>query len=228
MNFLEICRRLTQETGTISGDNVPSSTVGQIGRLKKIVDKAVTAYNDIQDKHEDWLWMQAQFTGVITSPTTTYTGASFGLTRHRKWIRDEHTVTMYATATGVADESELTFLSYRAFLRQYDRGVQTPNRPMNYTITPANEIRLGPVPDTDYMLRGLYQKSNQNLGSTGTAADNTEIPELPFDYHMIIVWDALLTVGEYDVAGPTQTRAQRQRQDLWVPLVRTQRPSPCT
>lgn len=220
MTYLELCQRAARESGTIPGDNTPSTVVGQSGRLRKLIDWVATAYTDIQTEFNDWRWMQGTYSGSVTQSNPTYTGASFGLSRFNRWIATPHQVTIYETPEGVADESELTFRPWDDFRRLYDRGTQLENRPIEYTITPAGEIRLGPVPGASYTLRGPYQKSAQIL------AANSDTPEMPSDYHMMIVWDALLLLGGFDEGAFTMQEAQRRRQDIHRRLIISQRPSP--
>ena len=73
--------------------------------------------------------------------------------------------------------------------------------PSCYTVDPLNNFLLGPTPDTDYALRGPYWRSNQTL-----AADDDE-PEMPADYHMLIVWNALINYGYNEVANEVLSKA---------------------
>lgn len=219
MNYLQLAQRVNRESGTASGDSSPSTVVSQTGRLLKICDMTATAYQELQSAYADWLWLRAQFSGNTTANTSRYTPASFNLTRHSRWITTPRTTTIYLTATGVSDEGNLDYLTYDQWRQLYDWGTQTPNRPRHYAVSPTQEFCLGPVPDATYTVRGEYQKSAQVL------AANADIPEMPADYHMLIVWNALLHLSEFDEGGAPQMRAQRLRSDLWRQLTREQRPT---
>lgn len=193
MNYLQICQDVVRESGTISGDTTPSTTSGQSGRTLKVVNWVSKAWQEIQNLHDDWLWMRTEFTGTITQGAARYTAASFNLTRWSRWITDEHVVTIYDTSIGVADEGEIRQITWETWRARYGRGAQVQRRPVEYAISPQGEFCLGPFPDRGYMLRGEYQKSAQTL------ALDTDVPELPdASLHSVIVWRALLSLAQFD------------------------------
>lgn len=211
MNFLSICRRVVQESGTISGDTTPSTTAGQAGRLLKVVNWTATAWQQIQNLHDDWLWMRGEFSGQLTANTARYTGASWGLTRWGQWLNDNGCdITLFANALGVADERKLRFIEWSEYRRLYTRGVQTPGRPINYSISPVGEFCFGPTPDQAYTCNGEYQKNAQVL------ALDADIPELPdASLHTVIVWKSLLLLSQFDEgAWPTSVATVRCQDDL--------------
>lgn len=220
MNFLALCQRTVRESGTISGDSTPSTVVGKTGRERKFIDWVSSAYTEIQNTFDDWKWLRDDYSSTISAGTSKYTAASFNLSRHSRWITSDGNVTMYLTATGVSDEGELTYIEWEDWRRLYDRGTQTQGRPVHYAISPADEICFGPVPDAGYTVRGEYQKSAQIL-----AAD-ADIPEMPSDYHLLIVWDALLLAASFDEGGVSMQEAQRKRLDVFRALCNKQRPNP--
>lgn len=193
MNYLQLCQDVVRESGTVSGDTTPTTTTGQSGRLLKVVNWVAKAWQEIQNLHDDWLWMRAEFTGAITVGTVRYTDTLFALTRWNRWITDNHTVTLYKTSLGVSDEGEITYIDWATWRIRYGRGTQTPGRPIAYTVSPLGELCIGPTPDVAYVIRGEYQKSAQTL------AANADIPELPdTTLHTVIVWKALLLLAQFD------------------------------
>lgn len=202
MNYLQLCQRTVRESGTISGDATPSTTVAQSGRLLKVVDWVAEAWKQIQNLHDDWLWMRAEFSGPATIGTPRYTASSWSLTRFSRWILDDCSVTIYKTSLGVSDEGALRFIDWQTWRAKYGRGTQTNNRPTEYTISPMGEFCLGPLPDDAYTVRGEYQKSAQAL------AINADVPELPDDsLHTVIVWKALMLLGDFDEGAWPVARA---------------------
>lgn len=210
MNYLLLCQRTVRESGTISGDALPASVTGQSGRLLKVVEWVAEAWRQVQNLHDDWKWMRAEFTGTITAGAARYTPASFNLTRFSKWLCEPRSVTIYDTAKGVADESELKEMSWDDWRINFGRGVQQQNRPRVYAISPTGEFCLGPVPDVPYTVRGEYMKSAQDLTA------NTDIPELPdTSLHTVIVWKALLLLAQFDEGQwPTGVASVRCQDDL--------------
>ena len=76
MNFLELCQKTAQQTGTIQasadGSLKPTTVTGQINRLRLIVDYVREAYIDIQNAHRGWRWLNSEFVGELI-PASTYT-----------------------------------------------------------------------------------------------------------------------------------------------------------
>lgn len=197
MNFLEIAQRVVRESGGISGSG-PTTVVNQTGEYRNVVDWVNEVWRQIQTKHDNWRWMRASASMQTTidqrqySPTAV-APAGFGLTRFRGWWRDSFSI--FETAVGVSDESALTWLTYDEYRNQYLFGTQQSSKPIHFTIDPQRNILLGPVPDKVYTLKGDYQKSAQAL-----VAD-LDVPEIPDEQHMTIVYGALLKYARFDAAG---------------------------
>ena len=75
------------------------------------------------------------------------------------------------------------------------RGPQTPGKPQLYSIREDNKLELSPIPDAVYTLQGKYRKSVQRL------ATDFDVPEMPSDFHTIIIDAALCYVEGFD-EGP--------------------------
>lgn len=214
MNYLSLCQMVSSQSGTVSGDAQPTTTVRQSGRLLKIVGWTSTAWKDLQNLHNDWLWMWSEWTGPVTAGAPRYTPASWNIARFGHWITKAETVTIYDTALGPIDEGCLRFIEWEEYRRRYTRGVQVAGRPREYSISPADEFCFGPIPDKSYTAKGEFQKNAQILGSTNDP-DN-EVPELPDSgLHTVIAWKALILLGQYDEgAWPVTTATTRCTDDL--------------
>lgn len=217
MNLLQIAQMAARESGTVSG-NLPSSVANQTGRLLKIVNWCITAWTSIQNSRNAWRWMQGEFQGNLTIGTQRYTAASFQLNRWAEWITADDTVTVYKASLGVSDERELPFLPWDMFKRMYTRGVQQQDRPLHYSISPAGEFCVGPIPDAAYVVKGEYRKSPQIL------ANNSDIPEMPERFHELIAWEALLLLAEHDEGELHIAVALRRHRQLMGDLERDQLP----
>ena len=197
MNYLQICQRLAFESGTVQSKTLPASVTGQTAlRLLHVIDDAATAYNDIQNLHSNWRWLEGEFTGTLSASTARYTASgSFSLTRFAEWIHDsprKRIMSIYKVSLGVSDEGVLTFMPWDLWRETYDRGTQTDDRPTHWTISPANEFCVGPAPDVAYTLKGLYRKGPQTL-----AADSDE-PEMPSRFHNMIWRKGLMLMHARD------------------------------
>lgn len=216
--FLELCQKVARESGTVSG-TLPSAVTSQTGRLAKIVYWTVEAWRQIQNLHASWLWMRDEFDSpATTAGTARYTAVSWNLTRWAEWITEPDTVTMYLEADGVADEGLLTYIPWATYRAVYERGTQTADRPVHYSISPAKEFCLGPKPDDAYIVRGEYRKSPQTLSA------NTDEPEMPTRFHDLVAHYALLLLAEHDEAPMHIGVAERRKRELLDQLERDQLP----
>lgn len=230
MNFLQITQALRRESrSTAAGSSGPTTVVSQTGVFKDLVDWCAEAYNNIQRSSPDWRWLRSRFTLQTVASDDTYAygdatdvATSSAITRFSRWIifdaYGDSNVTCYLTASGVAAEQYLTYLDWASFRALYKFGAQTDGVPVHFTVTPANELMVGPAPSAVYTIKGEYQKSNQTL-----AVDADE-PEMPDDYHMLVVWDALQSYASSAVAPELWTKAEKNAAPLRSALHRNQAP----
>lgn len=224
MNYLQLCQRVARESGTIAG-TLPTTVTGQSGRLLKIVGWVASAWTSIQThRGAQWQWMRKSLptATTLTIPgTACYTAASWNVPDLERWHTDridERPVSLYLHAAGVSDEGELQEVSWPDWRRKYGRGAQVPNRPIEYAISPANEMCLGPVPDAAYVVNGEYWKTPQTL-----AAD-ADVPDLPSRHHELIVCRALMSLAEHDEAGDAYAAASSNFLRMMADLERDQLP----
>lgn len=213
--FLELCQALARESGTVDGEQ-PVAVTGQTGRLAKIVHWTNRAWADIQNARAHWFWMQAEFEEVTTAGIARYTASGWSIARHAEWLKKDFTI--YRQSEGVAREVPMAFLEYERWRAQYARGVHDQSSPIYWSISPANEVCLGPTPDDIYVVKGPYRKSPQTL----SAAD--DVPEMPARFHSLIVDRGLILLAEHDEAQLPIATAARRYHDLFRELARDQLP----
>ena len=203
MNFLQLCQRVIDDGG-ISG--TIASVVSQSGEFKRVVNWVGEAWRKIQTRHETWRWMRAtQQTAALTAGNNTLTSASFSATRWKWWYVDSFRC--YQTAVGVSDEQPLTYWPYDQFRDYFLFGSVSPGRPIVVTVAPDDSLLFGPTPDVDYTIRGDYQKSTQTLAANG------DTPEFDADFHMAIVYRALMFYGAYESANEVYGPAEKNYRD---------------
>ena len=199
--FLELAQSVARESGSFD-PTILTSVTGLTGRPAKIVNWVNRAYINIQNSRRDWGWLFAPFSDELIPGSAVYTPQSFNLTRFASWSTDRdwwQPVTLYDPAVGVSDENAIPRISHELWKTKWDRGDQTNHqRPVEYAISPRNEIEFGPIPDKAYVIRGQYQKGPQVLAA---AAD---VPEMPERFHDMIVWEAIrlmmLSDGDFQEA----------------------------
>jgi hypothetical protein len=180
--------------------------VSQTGELRRLVDWAASAYDEIQNRHTNWRWMRSRFTlsATVGDDEYPYTAATDALTaltisRFARWwpLDDQgyNAMKIYLTSAGVGTENWLRFIPYASFRNIYKIGTQTNGYPAFVTIDPQNNILLGPAPDGTYSVSGEYQRGPQSL-----TADADE-PDMPAKYHLLIVYRAMMKYGRFKSAA---------------------------
>lgn len=200
MTFLELCKRVRLEAG-ISGVG-PVTVVNQSGEMGRIVAWANNAYEMLQLKRPNWNWLRAEFSFNTTAGQYAYTALQAGITeRFSQW--DVGTIKSFRTSVGVSNEFELGELLYSRFRSVYMTGPQPEGTPICFSLSPDQKLLLGPVPDGVFTVSGQYWKTPQAL------TVDADIPEIPEQFHMLIVWMALESYGLYESAGEVIARAQK-------------------
>ncbi|CAB4145023.1 hypothetical protein UFOVP891_48 [uncultured Caudovirales phage] len=192
MTYLEMCQRLMVEA-SISG--TMSTVAGNAGLMGKAVGWINTAYVDIQNLHQDWEWMRREARLNTVAATreyayTSFTDSSVAISRFRRWVPE--TFSYWLSSTGQSGEGFMDEVDYAVWRRAYDFGSRATQQgaPINYAVKPNKSIAIYPVPDAVYVVRGDYYRSAVNLTL------DADTPEFHSDYHMAIVWAALMLYGE--------------------------------
>lgn len=215
MTFLELAQELRKEAG-VSGTG-PATVVSQSGELKRLVDWVNDAWEAIQNEQDDWLWMRSDFTYAMPALQQTMTAAQAGITAFGRWW--EKTLRCYATSIGVSDEQKLIYKPWDEFRDMYLLGARpAATRPAHFTIKPDDSIMVGPQNDVAYTFVGEYQKSASRM-----AAD-ADVPGMPADLVMLIVWDALVLYGTYESASECVVRGTNNGTPYGFRLGRRKRP----
>lgn len=223
--FLELSQRLRQES-SLAGVG-PSTVVSQTGMLKKICDWTSWAYKDIQNRHDNWRWMRTGFTfntvsntdlyafGVITNVETSAFIARFG----RWWAHDlNEPYLAYLTSGGIGNQYRLIYIPYDYFKDLYKIGTQNNGQPIHISVDNRNRLILGPKPNAIYTVTGEFQLGVQVL------AVDADVPDMPANYHDLVVYYGMEKYGADAVAAEVYTRAVREGGRLLRALERSQLP----
>ena len=189
----------------------PAAVAGQLGDLKRIVDWTASAWDDIQSRHPTWRWMRSRFTINTTAGVDTYAPGAFTdsrltglITRFNHWIPEDDygvsNVYRYLTSGGIAGQTYMVPISWSSYRDLYRLRTQSNGIPHYVTIDPQNNLVIGPPPDGIYTISGEYQMSNQSLTA------DADIPEMPVQYHMLIVYEVMKRYGAYSSAPDVQSR----------------------
>ena len=213
MTLIDLVRRLAVEAGASGGG--PVSAVGQTGEPARLVNWVKTAWQDLQLHRTDWFWMRGAFSFQTTPGVCRYDSSAAGiLTRFSEW--DQNSIRLYQTS--VDDELILPKTDYDAFFRAYLVGQQTPGRPVTHSVSPTLDLLIGPVPSVAFTVSGDYMKSPSDL------LVDADTPDLPVEYHMAIVYRALMLYARYESAPDILVDAQANYKRLLRRLTLKQQP----
>lgn len=196
MNYLALTQRLAVEAG--SGANI-STVVAQTGEAGRMANWIAAAWDDLQLERPDWYWMRANFTFPTVAATRAYSATTAGIAS-RFGIWDTDSVRLYQTSQN--DELEVPWSAYEDFRSAYMVGPQTQNRPLTVSIDPAMNLLFGPTPDMAYTVTGEYFKAPQTL------AVDADTPEMPAQFHMAIIFRALMLYARYEAAAEIYADAE--------------------
>lgn len=210
MTFLTLCADVQRECDIV-GTSITSVT-GNTTELNRVVNWVRQAWNDIQNRHTNWRWMRSTFSVNTTAGDDSYaptdctdTRLSATISRFSHWIplddKGSSNVKVYLTSAGVSGERWMSYLQWPYFRSLYRIGNQTNNLPFHYTIDPQNNLVLGPKPNDIYTVSGEYQMSAQTL----TASD--DVPEMPTQFHDLIVYMAMRKYAGFESAPDVMSRA---------------------
>lgn len=224
MNFLQLCQRVAMECGvSLTG---PTAVTSQVGRLGQIVKWTALADMDIQTLHDNWNFMRSSFTLSTTAGDGKYafgdctdTAAAAAITRFRDWCKDTP-LKAYKTASGVGSEIDLAYLCYADWYARYNLGNQTDSPPRFWSEHPDRSLLLAPKPEASYTVSGDYWKSALEM-----TADADE-PLFPSDYHMAVVYRAMMKYGRYAGASEVYNDGATEYRRVLNEMRRTQLPRP--
>ncbi len=193
---------------------VPSTAQSQTGILGDLVGWIIDSWNDIQLKEMDWKWMHSTFTLPTVASTRSYAytactdvRASATISRFARWYADKlvNRWKIYLQSAGVATQNELIHISYDQYQFLYMLGANQSitGYPVHVAIDPQNNILLGPNPNDVYVVTGEYCRSRQVLSA------NVDTPEMPAQYHDLIVAETMLRYAEDQSAPELEKKALR-------------------
>ncbi len=191
MNFLQLINRVKSEAG-ISGHAI-SSVENQTGEMARVVDWVRSAYIEIQNMRP-WTWLWQPLGHVMTLGKFSYSPVTdFGVTpldwRHDRFF-------LYDPDQGRRSRIRLAYVPWAAFDDMYPDPNWQPGRPQVVSIKPNREIVFNRTPDLNYIFEGEFRNTPESLVA------NTDVPSLPEQYHMAIVWLAVQIYAQYEEAGP--------------------------
>lgn len=225
MTYLELCQRMALECG-VSG--TLSTVAGQQGSLARCVNWVSQAWTEIQDEHDDWLFLRsskllgggvsfATVSGQLFYPLGTGAG-TVGITADQFGRWEMGSFRCQTTSVGIQDETRLDNLQFFDVWREaymYGANQNVITRPVAIVEGPQNQLCLGPASNGLYTVTGDYYQAPQVLAADADIPGNVlGTWTLPKRFHMLIVYRAMKFYAAYESAPEVNTRAVDGQGDL--------------
>lgn len=217
MSFLDMVKRLRSESGTSGA--APVTTVNQAGDVRALVDWISTAWMDIQNERDDWFFMRQNVQFNTVAGQGSYTAAQAGIGSFGNFKKDSFR--QYRQSYGFGSEIGLAHMPWDQFRNLHLFGNMRTIRqmPYDFTVDPAKNFVLGPVPDDVYVVNG------EAYALPTEFSQDSDRPTLPSQYHMMIVWRALMYYGQKENAPEAYSHGQNEYGRLMTKLMADQLPT---
>ena len=190
MNFLQLVQRTRQEVG-YSGSG-PASVAAQAGVFAKIVDWVKTAWLDVQRESISWRFGWASSTVSLAAGQASYDPVGeWGLAI--RFIADH---AIYITNPANAGAKYFVQMVAWPEYRMLPNSPAIVGLPSTCSRAPDGRLHFFPAPFAGLFLTIEYTRSPQVL------EENLDVPRMPDEYHMAIVWRAVVLACAHDENVP--------------------------
>jgi len=120
---------------------------------------------------------------------------------------------------GIGDSTELCPMDWDEFQALYGTLITRQGKPNACAVRPHDKaLVLYPAADKNYPIYYEYIRSAQQLKK------DADVPIMPEDFHMLIVYDALLDYAFYEPAPEAAQEGKRKQKRLMNRLMRAELP----
>lgn len=203
--FLELVQRTRREC-QVEGSG-PSAVSTATGIESDLVGWVAEACREIQKLHQDWQFLRASTSWLTKSGQAIYTPTQCGIPSGKISYWERHTFRNFHTATGPSSAIHMSELSYNSWRDQYFFGSQLDvrTRPTSFAIDPVGKgVCLGPLANADYTITADY------FSGPIVLTDDSDVPVIPNDHIMTIVYKAMMAYGEAENATEIYHRGSKQ------------------
>jgi hypothetical protein len=198
VTFLDMTLRLAQEAA-VNGVNVPSSVNGNTGESKRLGDWIADAWREIQGTRK-WSFLWEQVSIVILNGTNTLATTL----EAPRWDKEQAWLVPASSDNG---NRNLDYLEWPLFSSTYQRLGQ-PGGINAWSVRPDKVFVVNALALGDTTINVQRWKYPQML------VNDTDVPLLPSDLTMLIVYTALKKYAGYDEAGAQRTIAVDEMKTL--------------
>lgn len=190
MTYLLLAQRLASECGVgqSATTDVPTAVTGQVGELKRVCNWIRDSYREIQgDNLYQFLWERSQ---TVIPAGTAISALTTGVTQQR-W----DTNSAFYLPAG-QDRFYLDYLPWKRFDATFtDQQIAANSQLKTFSIRPDNFMVVdATVLANTTVVCDRYKNPVDLVAST-------DIPLLPDDLHMLIVYEAIVRYANFDEAG---------------------------
>jgi hypothetical protein len=220
VNYLTLAQKLRRKCRVMGSG--PTAVTGQSEEYSRLLDWISEAWMEIQRMRNDWAFQRATATCATVLGQTSYSASDFGISDTLGfWAVDYEngdTFRNYVTATGTSSETFMDVWDYDRWRDTYLFGALRTSytRPYVVAVTPDNAIACGPIADAGYTLVGDYYKVPTELVAA------TDTPTLPVQYHMAIVYKAMMYYGASEAAPEVYDEGRGQFEVIIRQIMATQ------
>ena len=205
-DFLTICQR-TRELAGIGGTG-PTTTVAQTGEMLRLVNWVKQSWLDIQNLQQTWNFMLTDLSFTTVNGQGDYTLANMNAPTLRKL--DAESLRCEQTDLGYQNRQFLEHWDWIQFRDMYRFNTLTPGRPVRFAVDPQDKsVALAAIPDAaGYTITGRYWTQPVAL------VNDTDVPAMPEQFHMLIAYWALSKYAGFEAAGEVKTEAMENKAAL--------------
>ena len=217
MNLLELVNRVRLECG-VAGPQLMSLSSAAL-ETQRIRNWVIDSWRDIQTMKDDWHFMQKSFQFATVAQQQVYTPTQAGVADFSTWKLNS---LRCAREVSLVDEQLLGYMLYDQFRNLYQYGPTRTNyaRPAVFTVTPQKALAFSATPDDVYQIVGEYYKTPMMLSI------DTDSPEFPVRFHMLIVYMAMKHYGAYESAPEVYQRGSELSGQILSELMINELPAP--
>lgn len=206
MTFLELINRYKRECGVSGVDIDDVDTVS--GEMLRLRDWIVSAWVDIQNLHAgQWSFLRTSSSHTMAASDSLLDINEWEAGAVNRWKIDSFRISEPGEGRGTS--VPLEYLPYDQFVVSVGLDPSETNKPKWFTVRPNDKaIIVAPAADAAYSIFFDYLSEPVEL------EDSTDEPACPAKYHMLIVYEAMLSYGGFEAAPEVIGRAKAKRAEL--------------
>ena len=196
----------------------PPSINGATKQTLRLFDWVSDAWHEIQLEMRDWKFMRRRSHALLLPQQAEYTPQALNMSSLYRWLPDtDNRRALIAPTADPASVSAMAQQDYDQATLHYSTQSQ-PGRPQRWAVTPTNNVIMFPPPDQQYVFSANYLTKPVRL------KDDLDEPAFPEEFHLILVWRALMEVAAAEAAPEIYTRARVNYDTIRSALILDQGP----